>query len=100
LRKKQWARFSSMGRNIQRKNGGEFEFLFYKGKPYSLFYFFPNFREDICATKNYQQKFPSGWIFFEEPNSRGSTVDHIEICIGEISGIRFHSINHVDHSPI
>jgi hypothetical protein len=66
---------------------GNLSFCVYKGKPYSLFYCLPNFREDICATKIYQQIFPSGWIFFEEPNSRGSIVDHIEICRGEISGI-------------
>jgi len=34
-----------------------------------------------------QQRFPSGWISFEEPNSRGSIVGHIEICIEEIPGI-------------
>jgi hypothetical protein len=62
-------------------------FCVYKGKPYSLFYCLQNFREDICAIEIYQQRFPSGWIFFEDPNSRGSSVDHIEICRGEISGI-------------
>ena len=69
------------------KNRWEFEFCVYKGNPCSLFYCLPNFREDICATEIYEQRFPTGWIFFEEPNSRGSTVDHIEIYKGEIPGI-------------
>jgi hypothetical protein len=44
--------------------------------------FFPNFRREICATEIYQQRLWSGWIFFEETNSRGVTVDNIEICRG------------------
>jgi hypothetical protein len=61
--------------------------VFIKENPIHSFIFFPKFRKDDLCNKDLSTK-TSEWVdFFEEPNSRGITVDHIEICRGEISGI-------------
>jgi hypothetical protein len=62
-------------------------FVFINENPIHSFIFFPKFRREICATEIYEQRLRSGWIFFGEPNSKGITVDHIQIYKGEISGI-------------
>jgi hypothetical protein len=51
------------------------------------FIFLPKCRREICEIEIYQKIFWSGWIFFEEPNSKGIIVDHIQICRGETSCI-------------
>jgi hypothetical protein len=58
--------------------------VFIKEKPIHSFFCFPKLRKEIRAIEIYQQRLWSRWNVFEESNSRGVIVDHIEIHKGEI----------------
>jgi hypothetical protein len=62
-------------------------YVFINENPIHSFILLPKFRGEICAREIYQAKTLEWVDFFEEPNLKGITVGHIQICRGEISGM-------------